>query len=207
MQQKIRLGVQLVFLGIFIALMLLGKAQIWMVMIFTSIILAAFFGRFYCGWMCPMNTLMRPTSWLSKKLKLTKKEVPSVLKAKKIKYLAFITFLVGLGYTIYTITQGRKFPLPLIIVPIALLVTFFINEKSWHTYFCPWGTLFSFTSRFSKYNIKSSKCTGCSICAQKCPADAILVDKNKGTVSDPKNCLLCFQCTEKCPTNTLKYKK
>jgi len=208
MVQKIRLGVQLLFLAIFIVLMITGKAQIWMGLILLSVILAAFFGRFYCGWMCPMNTLIRPTKWISKKLNFTKKEVPKIFKTKVPKYFAFGIFLIGLGYTIYTITQGRKFPLPLIIIPIAIIVTFFINENTWHRYLCPWGTLFSFTGRFSKYIIKSSnQCTSCSICAKSCPVDAIVVDKEKGAVSDPTNCLLCFECTEKCPTSVIGLNK
>lgn len=207
MLQRIRQVFQVVFLGVFLALMILGKAQIWMALIFISIALASLFGRFYCGWMCPINTLIRPTQWISKKLNCNKKQVPNLFKSKKLKYIAFALFLIGLSYTIYTITQGRKFPLPLIIIPIALIITFFINENTWHTYLCPWGTLLSFTSRFSKYRIQASQCLGCSLCKTSCPADAVIVDKNHGTFSSPTDCLLCFKCIEKCPSNIMKYKK
>lgn len=205
MLSKARLTSQLLFLFIFILLMIIGKSQIWMALIFASIFLATFLGRFYCGWMCPMNTLMRPTKFFSKKFGFTKKNVPEIFKTKKPKYIAFSFFLIGLTYTIYTITQGKKFPLPLIIIPIALVATFFINETTWHTYLCPWGTLFSFTARFSKFRIKSDDCIGCSACSKSCPSDALMVDKNNGTVSDPKNCLVCFECVPKCPTKSLSY--
>lgn len=207
MRQKLRLTLQIIMLFVFIMLMMLGKAQIWMGLIFLSIILSSFFGRFYCGWVCPMNTLIRPTRWLSSKLNIGKKEVPKAFKTKKPKYFVFFLFLIGLGYTIYTISQGDKFPLPLIIIPVALISTFFINETTWHTYLCPWGTLFSFTGRFSKYQIMSSKCSGCSACEKVCPADAIKVDSKNGTVSDSTNCLLCFECVDQCPINTLNYTK
>lgn len=207
MLQKIRQVFQVVFLGVFLALMILGKAQIWMALIFLSIALASLFGRFYCGWMCPINTLIRPTQWISNKLNGNKKNVPNIFKSQQLKYITFGLFLIGLGYTIYTITQGRKFPLPIIIIPIALIITFFINETTWHTYLCPWGTLFSFTSRFSKYRIQASQCLGCSLCKTSCPADAVIVDKNHGAFSNPADCLLCFKCIEKCPSNTMKYKK
>lgn len=207
MRQKLRLIVQIIMLFVFAMLMFLGKAQVWMGLIFLSLVLATFWGRFYCGWVCPMNTLIRPTRWLSGKLNLEKKGVPRLFRTKKPKYFVFLLFLVGLGYTIYTITQGSKFPLPLIIIPIALISTFFINETTWHTYLCPWGTLFSFTARFSKRKIKSGKCTSCSVCSKACPADAITVDGKNGTVSNATNCLLCFECVDQCPINSLHYKK
>jgi len=137
MTSKIRSFVQVLFLGVFLLLMILGRAQLWMGFIFLSIILAAFFGRFYCGFACPINTLMKPVTWLSKKFGVQKKQVPEFLKSQKLRWTVFGIFLIGLGYTIYTITQGRKFPLPLIIIPLGLLTAFFINEKSWHRYLCP----------------------------------------------------------------------
>lgn len=171
--------------------------------IFLSILLAAFFGRFYCGFACPINTLMRPVSWLGKKLGIQKKQVPGFLKTQKPRWIVFGLFAIGLGYTIYTITQGRKFPLPLIIIPLGLLTAFFINEKSWHRYLCPWGVLFSLTARFSKRGMKAKDCTGCSICKTNCPGDAIVMEKGKGAVVDPTHCLLCFECKEKCPIKAM----
>ncbi|MEL7658927.1 MAG: 4Fe-4S binding protein, partial [Bacillota bacterium] len=135
---KNRKTIQILFLALFILLMLINKAQIWMGFIFVSIILAKFFGRYYCGFACPINTLMRPASWLGRKLGTQKKQVPDLLKSQKPRWIAFGIFLLGLSYTIYTITQGRKFPLPLIIIPLGLLTTLFINERSWHRYLCPW---------------------------------------------------------------------
>jgi polyferredoxin len=187
--------------------MMIGKAQIWMAILFASIILAAYFGRFYCGWMCPMNTLIRPTKSISKKLGLLRKDVPEFFKTNKPKYVAFVFFLVGLAYTIFTITQGRKFPLPLIIIPIALSVTLLVNETTWHTYLCPWGTLFSFTARFSRFKINSDECIGCAACKLSCPAEALHVNKEKGTVSDPKICLVCLECVPNCPARSMGYRK
>lgn len=203
---KIRPIAQLVFFGIFMVLMITGRAQIWMGFIFLSIILAAFFGRFYCGWACPINTLIRPANWIAKRLGIQKKEVPEALKSGKIRWAVFSLFLVGLGYTIYTITQGRKFPLPLIIIPIGLLTTIFVNEESWHRYLCPWGVLFSITGRFAKFGIKPVGCSSCSICKKECPGDAITIVKDKGAVIDTTYCLLCLECESSCPINALSYK-
>ncbi|MCK4259672.1 MAG: 4Fe-4S binding protein [Halanaerobiales bacterium] len=80
---RLRLFIQIIFLGIFLFLMVTGKAQFWMGFIFISILLSTFFGRFYCGWACPINTLIRPVNWLKKKLGLQRKDVPSFLKSGK----------------------------------------------------------------------------------------------------------------------------
>ena len=206
MTRTIRGIVQVIFFVIFIMLMLTGKAQLWMGFIFLSIIFAAFFGRFYCGWVCPINTVMRPFVWISKKLGLQRKQTPEVLKSGKIRILVFALFLVGLGYTIYTITQGRKFPLPLIIIPLGVITALFINERSWHRYLCPWGVLFSITARFSKRGIKTGNgCLGCSACERICPGDAIKVEKGAKASVDPTYCLLCLNCTAACPVKVLNY--
>ncbi|KZL92648.1 4Fe-4S binding protein [Clostridium magnum] len=205
MIQKIRLLVQILFFGIFILLMFINKAQLWMGFIFVSVILDFFFGRIYCGWACPINTLIRSVNWIKKKLKIKNKPVPGILKSEKPRWAAFIFFLIGLGYTIYTITQGRKFPLPLIIIPLGLFTTFFISENAWHRYLCPWGVLFSLTARFSKFGISPSKCSSCSTCAKNCPADAITFEKKKSATVTATHCLLCFQCKTTCPINTMSY--
>lgn len=206
MIQKIRLLVQILFFGIFLVLMFINKAQLWMGFIFLSLILASFFGRIYCGWACPINTVIRPINWMKKKFRIKNKPVPNILKSEKSKWVVFIFFLIGLGYTIYTITQGRKFPLPLIIIPLGLFTTFFISENAWHRYLCPWGVLFSLTARFSKFGMSPSKCSSCGVCAKNCPADAITFEKKKGAKVTSTHCILCFQCKTTCPINTMSYR-
>lgn len=203
---RVRPFIQILFLGAFIVLMTLGKAQIWMGFIFLSIILSAFLGRYYCGWACPINTLIRPMNWLGKKLGTQKKQVPEMFKSEKIRWGVFALFLVGLAYTIYTISIGKKFPLPLIIIPLGLLTTLFINEKTWHRYLCPWGVLFSLTGRFSKLGITASSCYGCGVCEKDCPAEAITMKDKKAEVNST-HCLLCLECTSVCPKDAMSYQK
>lgn len=42
-----------------------------------------------------------------------------------------------------------------------------------------------------------AKCTGCGLCAESCPAQAIRKDKLKAT--DSKKCISCMRCVVKCP--------
>lgn len=201
--QIFRRFTQLVFLGIFLYLMISGKAQFWMGFIFVSIVLAGLFGRFYCGWACPIHTLMGPVTLLGKALN-TQKPTPSVLRKGNLRIAVFLIFLLGLGYTIYSITQGSKFPLPLFVIPFGLVTTFFINPTAWHRYLCPWGTLLSLTGRFSNNGLKSESCSGCRSCETICPTESVSFEKKQVKI-DPTNCLVCFKCQSECRNNTLKY--
>lgn len=203
--QKLRLASQLIFFTIFLILMFTGKAQFWMALIFISIFLAAFFGRFYCGWICPIYTVIRPSKYISKKLKLHKHIIPDFFKSKLLRTIVFILFLIGLGYTIYTMRMGRKFPLPVIIITLGALTTLFLNENTWHRYLCPWGMLLTFTSRFSKRHMKIDGCVSCRKCPKVCPSEAIEFDKKARII--PKYCLVCFKCHDVCPVNVIHYRK
>ena len=100
MIKVIRGLIQILFLAVFLILMFAGKAQFWMGFILLSITLATFSGRLYCGWACPINTVMRPFVWISKKLGLQRKQGPEVLKSGRFRMAVFVLFLVVLGYTI-----------------------------------------------------------------------------------------------------------
>lgn len=65
--------VRFIFLGLFIYIIMSGKMMFWLGIFAISLIIGIFSARVYCGYVCPMNTLMLPTEWLSKKNK-TKKQ-------------------------------------------------------------------------------------------------------------------------------------
>jgi len=48
------------------------------------------------------------------------------------------------------------------------------------------------------YTIDPDKCTGCTLCARKCPTDAITGDKKKPHVLDPSLCIKCGNCYDAC---------
>ncbi|MDE6853328.1 MAG: 4Fe-4S binding protein [Lachnospiraceae bacterium] len=45
-------------------------------------------------------------------------------------------------------------------------------------------------------------CTGCGLCAEQCPAQAISKEKRK--VTDSKKCITCMRCVAKCPQSARK---
>ena len=48
------------------------------------------------------------------------------------------------------------------------------------------------------------KCTLCSVCALRCPADAISIDKESKTLSfHPARCIVCEVCVLSCPSDAI----
>ena len=59
---------------------------------------------------------------------------------------------------------------------------------------CPAGVCRSLLS----YNIDPNKCKGCTLCARKCPADAISGKVREAHVIDHDKCIKCGACMESC---------
>ena len=78
----LRIIAEIVSLAIFVLLFFNNKLQLWIVIFGASALLSLFFGRFYCNYICPMNTLFRPINWLYSKLKIKKIRTPRFLKCK-----------------------------------------------------------------------------------------------------------------------------
>ena len=62
--------IRILFLALFIFLLTNGKVMLWLALFGASLVAALIFGRIYCGYVCPMNTLMIPVYWISNKFKL-----------------------------------------------------------------------------------------------------------------------------------------
>jgi len=53
------------------------------------------------------------------------------------------------------------------------------------------------------YEIDENACTGCTLCARKCPQDAITGEKKSPHALDPEKCIQCGICYEVCKFNAI----
>ncbi|MEL7556545.1 hypothetical protein SDC9_16313 [bioreactor metagenome] len=201
----LRIIIEIVFLGLFEILFFRGSIQLWLAVFVAGALLSLFFGRIYCGYICPMNTLFRPIAWTRKKLGIDPLKTPGFLK-----YPAFRFLCIGLffGSMLITKRMGIKLPLPGIITGISVLFVLFFEETLWHNGVCPYGTILSFSSRFAKKGmaVDESVCVSCGKCQKPCPANAIdTLDTRKRRIRKP-DCLVCLSCAEVCSVKAIRYK-
>ncbi len=82
--------VRYLFFVLFIVLLKNDKLMLWLLLFAISLLLAPLFGRIYCGYVCPMNTLMIPVEKLSKKLGWQKSIAPKWLASKNFGWFTLI---------------------------------------------------------------------------------------------------------------------
>src|SRR5690606_25073131 len=124
----------------FILLLLTGRIQAWTGILLVSAVLALFFGRIHCGWICPINTVMRLVTRIKTRFKLKNFAVPEPLKKPVFRYGMLAAFLLTF---LLTMVRGKKLPVLPILFAAGVLLTVFFPEVLWHRYLCPYGTILS----------------------------------------------------------------
>ena len=198
--------VRLLFLALFVFLIVQGTMMLWLRLVGISLLAALIFGRIYCGYVCPMNTVMVPVDWIAKKLKIQTQKTPKWLGKG---YFAWIALIVSVA----AMLLSKRFlhvniPILLIWLALAVLVTLRYRPAVFHNLICPFSApqkLFGRIARRSRM-VDETACIGCKLCEKACPSDAIAV-----TPEDKKahiNIALCHQCTncrQVCPKDAICY--
>ncbi|MGL5575003.1 MAG: 4Fe-4S binding protein [Sarcina sp.] len=187
------------------------------------LIMTAFLGRFFCGWMCSFRSMSDFLYYINKKLFKKKLiiKVPENIDfiLKKIKYVVLLFILIifwimNIKFSFNT-DPWRSFA-NIISLHMALLTfnfglflfilivigDFFI-ERFFCRYLCPLGAIFVFTSKLKFLRIKKpkDKCGKYTACTKTCSMNLNLYKVN---IVKDADCINCFKCIEVCPKKNAK---
>lgn len=138
-----------------------------------------FFGRTFCAGVCPLGAiqdvlLLRPVTmktWLQKVLGL----IPYIYLGLSVLYAATATDFIICRYDPFVgIYRFDATFFMFSIGAIFLLLSAFV-ARPYCRFFCPYGVLLNWMSRFSKHHltITPNKCIQCRLCEDSCPLGAI----------------------------------
>lgn len=196
---------QVVFLALFIILLIMGRIQMWLGIFAVSLAASIYFGRFYCAYVCPINTVMEGMeSTLVHERKASKGRF---LRKPSLRYLVLAGMLLSF---VLMRKSGIKLPILLVFFVAGSFSVLFFKPEIWHRYLCPYGAILSIVSKNNKRTLAVYKksCIKCGHCHKICPGAAI---EWKGKDAYPRiikeECLHCGKCREECPTATIRIKE
>jgi len=178
---------------------------------FGMIFLVFLTGRFFCGCMCPLGTLIDVAGMRFPK----KREIK--IKAARARYIKFF-ILAGVlasavlgGWMVWFFdpltvmdrftlflkgAQREAFPVMITLVLfLSVFVTARLVPRFWCRNICPLGAIYAAVSKFSLITRRVvPTCQNCNICESTCRMGAI----KQGTNYIKGECILCMDCIYEC---------
>lgn len=205
---KGRKGIQFIFLALFGLLIWKGNMGIWLGILGVSVVMSLFFGRFYCGYICPMNPVMTWAEKLSRRIGLQRKGLPNSLEKDFLPWLV-LALMVG-AMLMGKRALGVDIPVLLILVGISAAITLFYKQELFHRYLCPYSGFLRMTGgRAGKAKrVDVRFCNGCRSCLTVCPSGAVSIHpETKRAVIDAAHCHQCTECADACPKDAIAYRE
>ena len=196
---------------------------------FTLAILATLiFGRFVCGWGCHILALQDLCGWFLKKIGLHPKPFRSRLLVYVPLIAALYMFVWPTAYRLFhnpenaplipkftnhlvTTNFWQTFPSVAVAIPFlfvcGFVTVYFLGQKGFCTYACPYGGFFGLADKFSPGQIRvTPACNQCGHCTATCTSNVMVHAEVKqyGMVVDP-GCMKCMDCVSVCPNDALYF--
>jgi len=188
------------------------------------------FGRFFCGFVCPLGTTIDIWDTLFRNQRSPKHEGINIkyfillsLLTAAITGSSFIHFfdpLIIMERTftliiapVATFFRGMIIPIAPVVYTEAIIAAMvflcilglgFIAPRYWCRSICPLGGLFALLSKFSIFKFSfSDTCTQCALCDPICPTGAISSENQQ---IDSAECIACLRCQHECAQHAISYR-
>lgn len=163
--------------------------------------------RVFCGYFCPLGTLIDLTDWAIM-ARIRRLHVRGRGWYRHLKYylLAAIVLCAALGVSaagwlsaIPIVTRGLATGSPLL---LGVLLLSLMGKRFWCRYVCPSGAVFSLASRLrlTSRNV-TPNCVRCGKCVDACDFDAIEAD----FATRHADCTFCQSCGGVCPADAIEF--
>lgn len=173
-------------------------------LVLIAVIIAAFFGTNFGGWLDPFSLLTRSSAALSspanyllnQSVKAGDENSGIISKVLKPAYdFSKTNILVG----------NPRVSSQSVIIPgifILLIVMNYYKRRFFCNILCPLGALLGLTARIGIFRIKAAEnCNSCSACSGGCTYNG-----NPESDYMKSECLVCFNCTSDCPNEAVSIK-
>lgn len=179
-------------------------------------ILTAVVGRFFCGWVCPLGSLIefldtiaapvRKINPLGKRLRNLETKLAAAPPSWALLGIVSVTvFFVPpvLQYFHPNVWIIRIFSLSALGLGFLgfLFVLSLFSRRFWCTMICPLGALYGLIACLPFFRLSITKCSGCCRC-DTCPMKA--AQYSTKTIL-PHQCILCFDYEAQCPVKGFSY--
>jgi polyferredoxin/tetratricopeptide (TPR) repeat protein len=194
----------------------------------VAILATLIFGRFVCGWGCHILALQDFCAWMLKKFGLTPKPFRSRLLIYVPLIAALYMFVWPTAYRFFSnptseplfpkfsnhlVTSNfwETFPSVAVAIPFlficGFLTVYFLGQKGFCTYACPYGGFFGLADKLSPGKIRvTDACNQCGHCTVTCTSNVLVHAEVReyGMVVDP-GCMKCMDCVSVCPNDALYF--
>jgi len=195
------------------------QPMLWSLLIPVAV--TVLFGRVFCGWICPMNTLLEVVDKCRRLLRIAEIHDRDVRFSLKNKYLilAVVLGLVGLtsvpfvalfyppavmSREVHLFVFGSTVGVGAYIILAICAIELFVSKRWWCRYICPGGALYSLLGRFRLVRIVRNEmnCVQCGECVRVCQFDLrpMLVQFTG------MECTNCGSCVRACNDDALKFR-
>ncbi|HIJ90981.1 MAG: 4Fe-4S binding protein [Desulfobulbaceae bacterium] len=186
----------------------------------AALLIAIFFRKGFCGWICPVGFVSHLTERVALRLKMICRPpewLDYPLLSFKYLLLAFFSWIILAKMDLSAIESFSNTPYNLVVdarmllffidptsttiwvLSILVIASFFLRNF-WCRYLCPYGALMGILAWFGPLRISRDEqsCINCKKCEKVCPGSIRVAEQ---TVVTSPECLGCLECVAACPVN------